>query len=161
MFLLSKWQVTRVSNFPRQFLEAPNVANRKHTRLTPPSPPCFYQKAQEMPLNNVLSRFSHVWLFMTPWTVAPPPGSSVHGILQARILEWVAMPSSRDLPDPGIKNMSLTSCALAYRFFSTSTTWEAQYWYCSISTVSAEDWVNFIGQRDLNITKHRLIFSMT
>ena len=24
-----------------------------------------------------------------------PPGSSVHGILQARLLEWVAMPSSR------------------------------------------------------------------
>ena len=34
-------------------------------------------------------------------------GSSVHGILQARILEWVAMPSSRDLPDPGIKLGSL------------------------------------------------------
>ena len=31
------------------------------------------------------------------------PGSSVHGILQARILEWVAIASSRDLPDPGIK----------------------------------------------------------
>ena len=29
------------------------------------------------------------------------PNSSVHGILQARILGWVAMPSSRDLPDPG------------------------------------------------------------
>ena len=29
-------------------------------------------------------------------------GSSVHGILQVRILEWVAMPSSRDFPDPGI-----------------------------------------------------------
>ena len=70
MFLLSKWQVTRVSNFPRQFLEAPNVANRKHTRLTTPSPPCFYQKAQEMPLNNVLSHFSCVRLFVTPWTVA-------------------------------------------------------------------------------------------
>ena len=27
-----------------------------------------------------------------------PPGSSVHGILQARILEWVAIPFSRDLP---------------------------------------------------------------
>ena len=27
-----------------------------------------------------------------------PPGSSVHGILQARILEWVAMPSSRGFP---------------------------------------------------------------
>ena len=32
-----------------------------------------------------------------------PPGLSVHGILQARILEWVAIPSLRDLPDPGIK----------------------------------------------------------
>ena len=31
------------------------------------------------------------------------PGSSVHEIPQARILEWVAMPSSRDLPDPGIE----------------------------------------------------------
>ena len=32
-----------------------------------------------------------------------PPGSSVHGILQARILEWVLFPSPGDLPDPGIK----------------------------------------------------------
>jgi len=32
-----------------------------------------------------------------------PPGSPVHGVFQARILEWVAMPSSRDLPDPGTK----------------------------------------------------------
>ena len=32
-----------------------------------------------------------------------PPGSFVHGILQARILEWVAIPSAGDLPDPGIK----------------------------------------------------------
>ena len=31
------------------------------------------------------------------------PGSSVHGILQARILEWVACPPSVDLSDPGIK----------------------------------------------------------
>ena len=31
------------------------------------------------------------------------PGSSVHGILQARILEWVAIPFSRDLPNPGIE----------------------------------------------------------
>ena len=29
-------------------------------------------------------------LFMTPWAVALP-GSSVHGILQVRILEWVAI----------------------------------------------------------------------
>jgi len=31
------------------------------------------------------------------------PGSSVCGILQARILEWVATSFSRDLPNPGIK----------------------------------------------------------
>ena len=30
-------------------------------------------------------------------------GSSVHGILQARILKWVAIPFFRDLPDPGIE----------------------------------------------------------
>ena len=32
-----------------------------------------------------------------------PPSSSVHGDSPARILEWVAMPSSRDLPNPGIE----------------------------------------------------------
>ena len=31
------------------------------------------------------------------------PGFSVHGIFQARVLEWVAISFSRDLPDPGIK----------------------------------------------------------
>ena len=30
-------------------------------------------------------------------------GSSIRGILQARILEWVTVPSPRDLPDPGIE----------------------------------------------------------
>ena len=40
---------------------------------------------------------SHVWLFVTPWTTYSPPGSSVRGIPQARILEWVAMPSSRGI----------------------------------------------------------------
>ena len=42
----------------------------------------------------LLSRFSRVCLFATPWT-AVHQGSSVHGILQARILEWVVMSSSR------------------------------------------------------------------
>ena len=30
-------------------------------------------------------------------------GSSVHGIFQARVLEWIAVSFFRDLPDPGIK----------------------------------------------------------
>ena len=38
-----------------------------------------------------------------------PPGSSIHGILQARILEWIAISFSRgDLPDPGIEPRSPT-----------------------------------------------------
>ena len=50
-----------------------------------------------------------------------PPGSSVHGILQARILEWIAISSPGDLPNPEIKPASLMSTALASRFFTTST----------------------------------------
>ena len=37
-----------------------------------------------------------------------PPDSSVHGILQTRILGWIAISSSRDLPNPGIKLSSPT-----------------------------------------------------
>ena len=40
--------------------------------------------------------------------VCSPPGSSVHGILQARRLEWVAVLSSRGLPNPGIEPRSPT-----------------------------------------------------
>ena len=54
-----------------------------------------------------------------------PPDFSVHGILQARILEWVAMPSSRRSSNPAIEPMSLESPALGGGFFTTSATWEA------------------------------------
>ena len=53
------------------------------------------------------------------------PGFSVHGVPQAIKLEWVAISYSGDLPDPGIKPMSLMSFALAGRFFTNSTAWEA------------------------------------
>ena len=49
---------------------------------------------------------SRVWLFVTPWTVCSPPGSSVHWIFQARIPEWLPLPSPRNLQDPGIKPVS-------------------------------------------------------
>ena len=42
---------------------------------------------------------SRVQLFVTPWTVALQAPLSM-GILQARILEWVAMPSSRESSQP-------------------------------------------------------------
>ena len=49
--------------------------------------------------------FCHIVLKDTPLNCSLP-GFSVHGILQARILEWVAMPF-RDIPDTRIKLMSL------------------------------------------------------
>ena len=51
------------------------------------------------------------------------PGSSVHGILQARILEWVAMPSSRSSSQP--RDQTQVSC-IAGRFFTVWATREAQ-----------------------------------
>ena len=45
-----------------------------------------------------------------------PPVSSVHGVLQARILEWVAMLPARGLPDPEIEPESLISPALTSGF---------------------------------------------
>ena len=49
------------------------------------------------------------------------PGSAIHGMFQARILEWVAIPSPGDPPDPGIEGASLVSLVLAGGFF---TIWE-------------------------------------
>ena len=64
---------------------------------------------------HALSHFNHVWLFPTLWTVAP--GSSVHGILQARI--WSGLPClpPGNLPDPEIEPESPASPA-----------WEVDSW---------------------------------
>ena len=57
------------------------------------------------------------------------PGSSVHGIFQARIPEWVAMLSSKISSQPRDAT-HISSPALADGFFTTSTTWEAQIEEC-------------------------------
>ena len=67
---------------------------------------------------------SRVQLCATPWTVG------CHAPLFAgfpRQEHWSGLPcpSPGDLPDPGIEPMSLLSPALAGRFFTASTTWEA------------------------------------
>ena len=46
-----------------------------------------------------------------------PPGFSVHWILQARILKWIAFPTPGDLTDPGIE--PAMSPALVGGFFTT------------------------------------------
>ena len=64
-----------------------------------------------------------------------PPGSSVHGILKARILEWIVMPSSRGPSWPRVEFPSLKSPALAGVFFTTRDTWKAHSTsgYCLIN----------------------------
>ena len=46
-----------------------------------------------------------------------PPGSSVHQILQARIVQWVALPFSRGSSQPRDEPLSLLSPALADEFW--------------------------------------------
>ena len=68
----------------------------------------------------VLGHFSHVWLFATLWTVAHQ--TPVPGILQARILEWVAIPFSRGSSQP--RDWTQVSCTVG-RFFTVWATKEA------------------------------------
>ena len=63
-----------------------------------------------------------------------PPDSSVHGVLQARVLECVAMLSSRGIASTQESNLYLMSLALTGIFFTTSTTWEVQYKHTYIHT---------------------------
>ena len=65
--------------------------------------------------------FIHVWLFVTPWTLAHQAPLSMGFSRQEY---WNGLPCSPpgDLPDPGIKP---ASSALAGRFFTTNTPWEA------------------------------------
>ena len=84
-------------------------------------------RSQKQPVHAcMLSRFSRVRLQATPWTVCSPPGSSVHGILQARILERQPCPPPGDLTNPGMEPPSFMSPALAGRYFTSRTTWEAK-----------------------------------
>ena len=68
---------------------------------------------------------SHVWLYATPWTVCSPPGSSIHGILQARILEWGAISFSRGCSRP--RDRTQVSC-IPGRRFNLWATREAKYY---------------------------------
>ena len=77
----------------------------------------------------VLSHVSCVWLCV-PMDYSPP-SSSVFGILQARILEWVAMPSSRRSSRLRDWTCVSVSPSLTGRFFTANTTRGAQACLCS------------------------------
>ena len=68
----------------------------------------WFHSMQEMLF--VVQSLSHVRLFCNPMTCSPP-GSSVHGISQARILEWVAISFSRGSSCP--RDQIQVSCIAA------------------------------------------------
>ena len=76
------------------------------------------------PLLLLLSHFSHVWFLVTPWTVACQAPLSM-GFSRQEHWSGLPCPPRGDLPDPGIKPLSLMYPAQAGQFFTTSTTWGA------------------------------------
>ena len=73
-----------------------------------------------------------------------PTGSSVRGILQARILEWVSMPSSRESSQP--RDRSQVS-RIAGRFFTVGATKEAQ-------SPRIQEWVAYLFSRGSSLPRN-------
>ena len=76
------------------------------------------------------------------------PGSSVHGILQARKLEWIVIPFSRKFPDPGIEPMFPGFPALAGRFFTPEPSGKPLCW-------PSIHWRREHGYQSMSITQVR------
>ena len=102
------------------------------SRLIPPKCSVFLKIVQNLSFifslrkhhMCMLSHFSHVQLFVTPWTVVPQIALSMEF---SRQQYWSGLPSPPpgDHSDPEIEPVSLMPPALAGGFFNTSTTWEA------------------------------------
>ena len=90
------------------------------------------------------------------------PGSYVHGILQARILEWAAMPSSGGFSHSRIKPIFLLFPALAGRFLTTGAIWKAinsvQFSHSVVSN-SETPWTA-AHQASLSITNSQSLFRL-
>ena len=71
----------------------------------------------------MLSHFSHVQLFVTLWTVAHLAPLSM-AFSRQKYWSGLPCPPPGDLPNPGIRPMSLMSPASAGGFFTTSTPWK-------------------------------------
>ena len=74
----------------------------------------------------ILSCFSPVQLFATLWTVACQAPLSL-GFSRQKYWSGLPCPPPGDLPDPGTEPVSLSSPALAGKFFTTSTTGDATF----------------------------------
>ena len=94
-----------------------------------------------MVCDYVPGHFSRVRLCATPWTVARQAPLSMGFSRQEYWSVFLCPPPSGDLPYPGIELTSLTSPALAGRFFTTNATWEAlTHGQCPINICDMTTW---------------------
>ena len=104
----------------------------------------------------VLNHFSCVRLLCDPMDCSLP-GFSVHGILQARILEWMAISFSRGSSQPRDQTRVLRLLALAGGFFTTSATCEPLPWTPVQIQFTAEVSVQMV----VKFSCHKVKFSLS
>ena len=116
LFRILRWQQQTLNKSPWSFRTwVPVGVYMLHVHEVGPGPIVAW--------SAVLSCYSRVWLFETPWTIAHQASLSV-GFPRQKYWSELPFPSPGDLPDPGIRPESLKSPALAGRFFTTCTTRE-------------------------------------
>ena len=109
---------TSVSFLLYHLLSRKSFCPPEHSRLD--AHPRFSNSIQVIPHHGKWKSLSCVWLFVTPWITI------VHGILQDRILEWVAYPFSRGSPQPRDRTHVFQFAGGFFTFYATG---EAQeYW---------------------------------
>ena len=119
----------------------------------------FWRKESSLfPGACMLSHFSHVWLFAIPWIVSRQPPLSM-GILQARILEWVVMPSSRGSSQPrdwnGISSVSCIGRWVLYHWHNLGI-----YFLVNVSKIPWED-SHWFGLGHMSIPESIAVSSVT
>ena len=132
---------------------SPNIFKRSHflifTRNTPdrPCPSAHFHLSHVREKQCVCSYYNYLMcmyiiaqscLTLCDPTDCSPPGSSVQGILQARILEWVAMPSSRGYFP--LKDQTHVSCISCIGRLYHCATWGSPliYYYVSVKKKKIE-----------------------
>ena len=97
----------------------------------------------------MLSRFSHVRLFVTPWSTAHQ--ALFMGFSRQEHWSGLPCPLPGDLLNPEIEPTSLTSPALAGEFFTISSVWEAPHllWKVLISSLEYDTLLRWLRQENL------------
>ena len=97
----------------------------------------FYFVWDGKPLTAFECHFSHVWLFVTPWTVSFQATLSI-GFSRQEYWNGLLASSPGDLPNQGTEPSSLMSPALAGEFFTTSGT--SSIGYCLTNQLYSVSW---------------------